>query len=192
MGRSTRIGWATMASRIWSSVAMGSVRPSSSAGVPRTRSTSRGPTPIWFRSVFSWALVQPAFTYSTTVGFSPAASIAARVLREVPQAGLWKMVTSMVVQPRAQSGEVVASATRLGFGRRLDREHDDFERRLGRPQRRGDIVIIEGRGQLDHPRTMRRRDGFERNRPRRGRRLSLGRGRAAEQERLAEIDRGWI
>ena len=42
IGRSTRIGWATMAPRISSSVAEAPVRPKSSAGVPRTLRMSRG------------------------------------------------------------------------------------------------------------------------------------------------------
>ena len=74
----------------------GLVRPSVSACVPRTRSASRGVLPIWAnRAVSCWA-VQPAFTYSTTLGSIPLSRIRARVLREVPQFGLWKMVTSLM------------------------------------------------------------------------------------------------
>ena len=89
IGRLTRIGWATMASRIASSLAAGLVRPSSAAGVPRSRIRSRMGTPARAARSRRVSFVQPAFTYSTTVGSWPAARIMAKVLRDVPQAGLW-------------------------------------------------------------------------------------------------------
>ena len=46
------------------------------------------------QAVANWPTVQPALRYSTTFGLAPASVSAARTLREVPQAGLWKMVTS--------------------------------------------------------------------------------------------------
>jgi hypothetical protein len=72
---------------------------------------SRGALPIAARRLSSCGRVQPAFRYSTTVGSAPEARIIARVLREVPQAGLWKMVMVMGrvspvrSQPKTSKGE---------------------------------------------------------------------------------------
>ncbi len=62
IGRSTRIGWATMASMISSSETPARVSPSSSAGVPRTRRMSRGATPMRATRAWSCGRDQPAFT----------------------------------------------------------------------------------------------------------------------------------
>jgi S-(hydroxymethyl)glutathione dehydrogenase/alcohol dehydrogenase len=88
-GRSTRMGSRTMAAASWSSVTPVPVRPRASADVPRWRRNARRGSPARAASDFSWASVQPALRYSTTLGSTPLSRSRARVLREVPQAGLW-------------------------------------------------------------------------------------------------------
>ena len=60
------------------------------------RSTLRTGTPVAAMSSTSFARPGGFFRYSTIIGSTPLLRIIASVLREVPQAGLWKMVMSVM------------------------------------------------------------------------------------------------
>ncbi|MNE88395.1 hypothetical protein D3C80_1857010 [compost metagenome] len=66
IGRFRRTGWASIASRSWSSVRSGAPRPSSAKGVPFSRRRLRSGTPMRSTRFAIITLLGGVFRYSTT------------------------------------------------------------------------------------------------------------------------------